>query len=65
MKTEKPNLPKVPKGVSVQDTAELLGVHEQTVYRMLNRKDLKDLRIGGRRLVLLSSLEEMLKQTAA
>ena len=50
-----------PLVVSIKQTGELMGgIYRATVYRLINKGELEDVRVGGRRLVIMSSIEERL-----
>jgi excisionase family DNA binding protein len=44
--------------VSVEDAAMLLGIGRTVAYRLVNAGDLRSVKIGRRRLVVRSSIEE-------
>jgi len=47
---------------SVRDTAKLLAIADRTVYKMLERGELKGVRIGGRRLVRRDELDSFINR---
>lgn len=47
--------------VSVPTAAEMTGVSEPTIWRSIRSGDLKSRRLGTRRLILVSDLEDYLK----
>ena len=47
-----------PVTVSVEDAAMLLGIGRTVAYRLVNAGDLRSVKIGRRRLVVRSSIEE-------
>ena len=50
-----------PLVVSITQTGELMGgIHRATVYRLIDKGELVAVRVGGRRLVTMSSIEELL-----
>lgn len=49
---------------SVPDTAHRLNVSRSQVYRLLKSGDLKSIKIGARRLILPSSIRELLERSA-
>ncbi len=52
----------VPRGlpvtVSVDEAALLLGIGRTVAYRLVLARDLRSVKIGGRRLVVRASIEE-------
>lgn len=50
-----------PLAASIKQTGELMGgIHRATVYRLINKGELKAVRVGGRRLVTIGSIEARL-----
>jgi excisionase family DNA binding protein len=52
--------PTPPRAMSVQQTAERLGLSRSSVYTLIGDGRLRTLRIGNRRLVLSSTIQEFL-----
>ncbi len=50
-------------GLSVKETAQLLGVHPNTIYRLAWRKDIRSVRVGSRLLIPRSEVEKLLGMT--
>ena len=50
----------IPAALSVNETAERLGVHPQTVRAMIKRGDLRAVRAGRRLLVPVRAIDEYL-----
>jgi len=48
--------------LSIRETAEQLGVCERTVHTLIARGELRTRRIGRRRVVLVSELENFLRR---
>ncbi len=47
---------------SVRETAKLIAVSERSVYNLLERGELKSVRIGGRRLVRRDELDSFINR---
>lgn len=47
---------------SVRETAKLIAVSERSVYNLLERGELKSIRIGGRRLVRRDELDSFINR---
>lgn len=52
-------------GLTVTETAELLGVSRPTVYELINREDFPSFRIGTRRVISRAGLERWVDAQAA
>lgn len=50
---------------SIQEVADTLGINRVTVYRLLERGELKSIKVGRRRLILAEELERYLAACAA
>lgn len=53
------------KVVSVAKAGEMLGIGQSLAYAAIHRGEIPSIRIGGRLLVPLAALEEMLSKTTA
>ena len=49
---------------SPRETAELLGLSEATVYRLLNRRELSSVLIGGSRRIPAAAIQKLLTANA-
>ncbi len=49
-----------PLAVSVGQTTAMLGLSQATLYRMMDRGELDYAKVGGRRLVKMSSIKRLL-----
>ena len=65
--TRRPRRGEGPKPVSatINDTCHITGLGRTSVYQLISQGKLKAVLIGRRRLVLYSSLEELIHGTAA
>jgi excisionase family DNA binding protein len=54
--------PLTPIAVSPDEAARLAGIGRTTLYAALSRGDLKSLKIGTRRLILVQSIHEWLAE---
>ena len=48
------------RALSIQETAQTVGVSRATVYRLIERKRLATLKIGARRLVPVAAIDALL-----
>lgn len=53
------------KVISVREFYERTGVGRTTTYKLLNNNTLKSIKVGSRRLILVSSVEALLQNGAA
>lgn len=51
--------------LSVEEAAEATSLSRATIYRRIQDRSLSTVRVGGRRLIPLASLEAMLRPEAA
>jgi excisionase family DNA binding protein len=49
-----------PRAVSIIGAAHICGLSRATVYRLIAQKKLKTLKIGGRRLVPIAAIDDLL-----
>lgn len=55
-----------PMGLKIEDTRQALGgVSRATVYRMVQKNELDLIRIGGRSLITMDSIEARVTQAVA
>ncbi len=54
-----------PLTVTVDDTSKITGLGKTKIHELINQGRLKSVAIGRRRLVFLSSIEELLQPSAA
>lgn len=55
-----------PMGLKIDDTREVLGgVSRATVYRMVGRNELELIRLGGRSMITMKSIEARMDQAVA
>jgi excisionase family DNA binding protein len=54
-----------PVSLSINNAARVIGIGRTKLYELINRGDLKTIRIGRRTLVLASSIHAMLEKGAA
>lgn len=59
-KAANPAPPPEPIAISVNDFCAAAGISRPTVYRMLNRGDLKSITIGAKRLILMQSFRDLI-----
>lgn len=62
---EPANARRVGRFASIDDTADELGISRVGVYRLLDRGDLRSIKLGARRLVSRESIEELIEKAAA
>lgn len=55
------SVPKSPTIVSASEAAAVLRVSRSQVYRLMDRKELESVRLGGRRLILWDSVLRILE----
>ncbi len=55
----------LPVTVSVEEAALLLGIGRTIAYRLVLARDLRSVKIGGRRLVIRTSIEEYVSRLEA
>jgi excisionase family DNA binding protein len=60
-----PAAPSSPLLLSVEDAARELGVSRATTYTLLQRKQLRSLKVGARRLIPRAALTEWIEQQLA
>jgi excisionase family DNA binding protein len=53
------------KALSVKETARAVGISRATVYRLVQQKRLATVKIGSRRLVPVSALDNLLEKAAS
>lgn len=58
-KHERSRTPRMALGI--QDTADALGVHPNTVRNLIHRKELASVKVGRLRMVRMSDLEKLLR----
>lgn len=56
--------PVSPISVSVRDAAKMIGLGKSRLYELINDGTIRSTTIGGRRLVLVSSLRELVGEAA-
>jgi excisionase family DNA binding protein len=49
-----------PRAVSIVEAAHICGLSRATLYRLISQKKLKTLKIGGRRLVPIAAIDDLL-----
>jgi excisionase family DNA binding protein len=49
-----------PRAVSIVEAAHICGLSRATIYRLISRRKLKTLKIGGRRLVPVAAIDDLL-----
>lgn len=54
----------LPLAISIADTCEQLGLGRTKVYKLIQDNQLKSVKLGGRRLVITSSIEELLASSS-
>lgn len=54
-----------PRAVSVDDAGHMIGVSRRTVYQLITDGALASRKIGRRRLILVASIEALLRGEAA
>lgn len=54
-----------PLAVTIDDTSKITGLGNTMIYELINQGRLKSVAVGRRRLVLYSSIEELLLPSAA
>lgn len=64
MVNEKDNLMSV-MTLSIADTIRTTSLSSATIYRMISRGEIDTVKVGGRRLVKVSSLRQMIGEDAA
>lgn len=50
--------------VRIDEFSRLTGLHRNTIYRMLERGDLRSVKLGGCRLILMDSYRELLRRAS-
>lgn len=50
--------------VSVSEAADMLGIGRTNLYHRINSKEIEAVKIGGRRLVKLASIEEFVDRAS-
>ncbi len=50
---------------SVVDASKTLGIGKTSLYALINRGDVKTVRLGRRRLVLASSIDALIERSTA
>ena len=58
-RTRRGEAPK-PVSATINDTCHITGLGRTKIYELIAAGDLKTVRVGGRRLVLCASIEELL-----
>ncbi len=56
--------PVSPISVGVADAAQMVGVSRSRMYELMNEGSVRSTMIGGRRVVLVSSLRELVGEAA-
>ena len=47
--------------ISIPEACKMLGIGQWSIYQQINKKTLKTVKIGGRRLVCMKTLSEFVK----
>jgi excisionase family DNA binding protein len=53
------------RALSVEEAARAVGISRATLYRLVQQKRLATVKIGSRRLVLVSALDDLLEKAGA
>ena len=53
------------RALSVMETARAVGLSRATIYRLIDQNQLATVKIGSRRLVLVSAIDNLLEKAAA
>ena len=49
-----------PRAVSILEAVHICGLSRATLYKLISQKKLKTLKIGGRRLVPIAAIDDLL-----